>query len=122
METALHIGLENVAVAAVIAVVAWVASFARGRPALAHALWLVVLLKLLTPPLWGVSVEGIFGSRAHVASASEHGPKGWVAAAVESPAEVDVEREDASTPTASPSADESAVEWSVVTPPPTPAR
>src|ERR1700710_504950 len=69
METALHIGLANVVVAGAVAVIATVASLARGRPALAHALWLLVLLKLLTPPLWGVSVERLFGSRAHLAAA-----------------------------------------------------
>lgn len=43
----------NTAVALAIALVAWGAGRA-GRPALAHAAWLLVLVKLLTPPLWQV--------------------------------------------------------------------
>jgi beta-lactamase regulating signal transducer with metallopeptidase domain len=57
METALRMGLTNIAVAALIALVAAGASLIRSRPALAHALWLLVILKLLTPPLWGVDVH-----------------------------------------------------------------
>jgi beta-lactamase regulating signal transducer with metallopeptidase domain len=54
MRTLLEIGLLNAALAAGLAVgVAVVARLVR-RPALAHALWLLVLLKLLTPPLVGV--------------------------------------------------------------------
>jgi beta-lactamase regulating signal transducer with metallopeptidase domain len=49
--------LANVAVAALIALLAAGASLIRSRPALAHALWLLVLLKLLTPPLWGVHID-----------------------------------------------------------------
>jgi beta-lactamase regulating signal transducer with metallopeptidase domain len=48
----LEIALSNAAVSAVLAVVALAAgSMCRRRPALVHGLWLLVLLKLLTPPL-----------------------------------------------------------------------
>jgi beta-lactamase regulating signal transducer with metallopeptidase domain len=57
MDTALHLGLTNVAVAALIAVAAAAFSLIRSRPALSHALWLLVILKLLTPPLWGVRID-----------------------------------------------------------------
>ena len=58
METALDIGLANVAVATGIALLAAAAAWLiRRRPALIHALWLLVLVKLLTPPLWGVRVD-----------------------------------------------------------------
>jgi beta-lactamase regulating signal transducer with metallopeptidase domain len=57
METALHFGLANVVMAAVIALVAAAFSLIRRRPALSHALWLLVILKLLTPPLWGVQID-----------------------------------------------------------------
>lgn len=57
METALRIGLTNIGVGALIALLAAGASLIRSRPALAHALWLLVILKLLTPPLWGVQVD-----------------------------------------------------------------
>src|SRR5260370_16709599 len=33
--------------------------FARQRPALRHGLWLLVLLKLVTPPLWTVPVAWV---------------------------------------------------------------
>src|SRR5262245_45267154 len=51
MSTLLVIGLANAACAAVLALAAWLAGRLRCRPALVHALWLVVLLKLVTPPL-----------------------------------------------------------------------
>src|SRR5256885_1485307 len=60
VETALQIGLANVAVAALIGLFASGASLIRSRPALAHALWLLVLLKLLTPPLWGVKIDRVW--------------------------------------------------------------
>lgn len=46
---------------AVLIVIVWSAArcFARDRPHLAHALWVVVLLKCLTPPLWS-SPTGVF--------------------------------------------------------------
>jgi beta-lactamase regulating signal transducer with metallopeptidase domain len=48
----LHAGLGNAAAAVVLAVVAALATrCCRRRPAVAHGLWLLVLLKLLTPPL-----------------------------------------------------------------------
>src|SRR5205809_5390243 len=44
--------VQNTVVAAVLAgFVALICGVARPRPAVRHALWLVVLLKLLTPPL-----------------------------------------------------------------------
>jgi beta-lactamase regulating signal transducer with metallopeptidase domain len=52
----LHVGLSNALTATLLAVaVAAVARVCR-RPALAHALWLLVLLKLVTPPLLPVSL------------------------------------------------------------------
>ncbi len=50
METLLHIGLSNTLLATALAVVAAAASALTRRPALAHGLWLLVLLKLVTPP------------------------------------------------------------------------
>src|SRR3954447_8800675 len=57
MEIAIQIGLTNIAVAALLAIVAAAASLIRSRPALAHALWFLVILKLLTPPLWDVQID-----------------------------------------------------------------
>ncbi len=54
MDTLLHLGLSNAGTAAVLAVaVAAVARVCR-RPAVLHSLWLLVLLKLLTPPFLAV--------------------------------------------------------------------
>jgi bla regulator protein BlaR1 len=51
MDSLLHAGLSNAAAAAVLAVIAAIAGFFCRRPAVRHALWLLVLLKLVTPPL-----------------------------------------------------------------------
>ena len=51
MDTLLALGLANAACAAVLAVPAYLVSRYGKRPALAHALWLLVLLKLVTPPV-----------------------------------------------------------------------
>jgi beta-lactamase regulating signal transducer with metallopeptidase domain len=47
----LQIGLTNALLATILAVVAALTTAVCRRPALSHALWLVVLVKLLTPPL-----------------------------------------------------------------------
>ena len=52
MENLLHLGLSNAVASAVLALVAAAATFLiRRRPALVHGLWLLVLVKLFTPPL-----------------------------------------------------------------------
>lgn len=58
MNTLVEFGLDNAIMAALLAVV--VALVGRGcrRPALRHTLWLLVLLKLVTPPCWGVDLPG----------------------------------------------------------------
>jgi beta-lactamase regulating signal transducer with metallopeptidase domain len=53
----LEVGLTNAVLATVLAIaVLLIGLVIRRRPALLHALWLVVLIKLLTPPLWSVPV------------------------------------------------------------------
>src|ERR1700722_4927310 len=51
MSALLQIGLTNAMVATAIALLAAAAGKFCRRPALGHALWLLVLLKLVTPPL-----------------------------------------------------------------------
>jgi len=51
MHTVLQTGLSNAVAAIVLALLAACAGRMFRRPALAHALWLLVLLKLITPPL-----------------------------------------------------------------------
>jgi hypothetical protein len=56
VETFLHFGIGNAVMATILAVFAAVAGRCCRRPAVRHALWLLVLLKLLTPPLAPVPV------------------------------------------------------------------
>src|SRR5262245_51575056 len=51
MESLLTVGLVNVVLAALLALVVLVLSRVFRRPALLHALWLLVLLNFLAPPL-----------------------------------------------------------------------
>ena len=52
MGALLHVGLGNAALVAGPACLAWAAGLAcLRRPGLVHGLWLLVLLKLVTPPL-----------------------------------------------------------------------
>ena len=46
------LALANLIVAVMLALVAGMAGLWGRRPALTHALWLLVLLKLITPPLF----------------------------------------------------------------------
>jgi beta-lactamase regulating signal transducer with metallopeptidase domain len=56
METLLHIGLSNAVLATLLALLAAGVSLVCRRPALCHSLWLLVFLKLVTPPLYRVPV------------------------------------------------------------------
>src|SRR5262249_3804492 len=56
MDSLLHIGLSNAVVATLLALVALVVGAVCRRPAVVHGLWLLVLLKLVTPPLVRVPV------------------------------------------------------------------
>ena len=56
VESLLHAGLSNALAAAILATLLAGFGLVARRPALMHALWIVVLLKLITPPLWSVPV------------------------------------------------------------------
>lgn len=73
MLTLLEIAASNVLVALALALLALLVGLCLRRPAIAHALWLLVLLKLLTPPLVRVNVP-------------------WPAAPTSAPAVVEVPR------------------------------
>ncbi len=51
MDMLLQVGLSNAVVALILALIAVVVGFCCRRPAVVHGLWLLVLLKLVTPPL-----------------------------------------------------------------------
>jgi beta-lactamase regulating signal transducer with metallopeptidase domain len=74
VETLMTIGLANAVGASVLALVALTAA-RRRRPALTHALWLLVLLKLVTPPLWQVRFSWPADEPARLAPPSEEGLK-----------------------------------------------
>jgi beta-lactamase regulating signal transducer with metallopeptidase domain len=57
MQTFLEITLTNIGMATALALVAAVVGRLTNRPALSHFLWLLVLLKLVTPPLMPVRVH-----------------------------------------------------------------
>src|SRR5262245_58979236 len=56
MDSLLHIGLSNAIAACALAAVAGIVGCFCRRPAVRHALWLLVLLKLVTPPLIDIPV------------------------------------------------------------------
>jgi beta-lactamase regulating signal transducer with metallopeptidase domain len=59
VETLLRLGLVNAAIATALAIlVAAAGRLLTHRPAVLHCLWLLVLLKLVTPPLWDVPLPG----------------------------------------------------------------
>jgi WD40 repeat protein/beta-lactamase regulating signal transducer with metallopeptidase domain len=59
VRTLLELGLGNAVVATLLALAAWGVSRRWHRPALAHGLWLLVLVKLVTPPLVPLSVPWV---------------------------------------------------------------
>lgn len=51
MDSLLKIALTNAVMALVLALIVWLITLRCKRPALVHGLWVLVLLKLITPPL-----------------------------------------------------------------------
>src|SRR5215471_15146516 len=56
MRMLLETGLSNAVMATALALMAAILSRLCRRPALSHALWLLVLLKLVTPPFFQVAL------------------------------------------------------------------
>src|SRR5579859_624246 len=52
MNVVFQIAIENALVVALLAPLVWALSRLLRRPALTHALWLIVLIKLVTPPIY----------------------------------------------------------------------
>ena len=59
LETFAELALSNILLSALLAVFAWIAHRDGRYPAIAHLLWVVVLLKLLTPPLFHLPLPAI---------------------------------------------------------------
>ena len=51
MNSLFTVGLQNASIACILAVIVWLVTIRARRPAIAHGLWLVVLLNLVIPPL-----------------------------------------------------------------------
>ena len=56
MDAFLHIGLSNAVMATILAVLAACSGWIVRRPAFTHCLWLLVFLKLITPPVHSIPV------------------------------------------------------------------
>jgi bla regulator protein BlaR1 len=54
MDALFQTALSNALLVAAVAPVVWAITKLTAKPALTHALWLVVLLKLIAPPLWSI--------------------------------------------------------------------
>ncbi len=59
-----HFALSNSCLSLVIAIVAWAVQRAGRWPGIAHLLWVLVLAKLLTPPIFSVPIDVGTGSLA----------------------------------------------------------
>ena len=64
MELFLEIGLSNAVVALGLALLAFCAGRMFRRPAVTHGLWLLVLIKLVTPPLAWIPVSVLGAANA----------------------------------------------------------
>src|SRR5213080_3269303 len=74
MHTLLQIGLTNAVAAALLAAGVFAVSRCCRRPALLHGLWLLVLVKLLTPPLFALPVAGLAAVGAAFVGEAEKPP------------------------------------------------
>lgn len=84
----LQFGLSNLLLSLLIAAVAWAVHVSGRWPSVAHLLWLVVLVKLLTPPvvaLPGVALPGWLGDEtaANTQVITQEHPPGWPGAFTE---------------------------------------
>src|SRR6516162_6452741 len=89
MQSFLNIGLSNAVMATILAIIAFFAGWCFRRPAVRHTLWLLVLLKLVTPPVFPLATPLLTSSEdAQAASATEP-----MAAPQESPFTFEVDEE-----------------------------
>ena len=80
MRLLLETGLSNAAAAALLAVAAAAVSRACRRPALTHGLWLLVLLKLVTPPLVRVPVPSPLAEKPPEIARADSASADWIPA------------------------------------------
>ncbi|HEV3120169.1 MAG TPA: hypothetical protein VGY58_24120, partial [Gemmataceae bacterium] len=70
MDALLQVGLSNALVATILALLAAVIGRVCRRPALVHCLWLLVLIKLLTPSFLPYRIPWPQGAKANTANAT----------------------------------------------------
>lgn len=70
----LDLGLTNAVLATLLALLAAAATVVCRRPALVHGLWLLVLLKLITPPLFYVPIPDSWAAQPVTETATEATP------------------------------------------------
>ncbi len=87
MSQLIEIGLTNAALATGLAVLAAAVERLGRRPALGHALWLLVLIKLITPPLVGLPVPWPAAPRPAVVTPEKAAPHAKAPAASARPAQ-----------------------------------
>ena len=68
----LQIGLSNACFSLVLAVAAMLVGAKARRPHLAHMLWLLVFIKLVTPPIVGIPIVSIPGQGETAVAVSDH--------------------------------------------------
>jgi beta-lactamase regulating signal transducer with metallopeptidase domain len=90
MTSLVEVGLSNAAAALLIAIVAVLVGLACRRPALMHALWLLVLIKLVTPPLVRIPVPWGAPPAEETAPAPEPDVAQRLAQLLEEPPDADV--------------------------------
>ena len=77
MPPLMYLALANAACAGVLAVVALAVGRWVRRPALTHCVWLLVLVKLVTPPLFPLSLEWLRRRRRPNAVATPTDESWW---------------------------------------------
>ena len=83
METLVDIGLHNAVLAVPLAVLALILGATKRWPALVHLVWVLVLVRLIMPPVWNVSVPWRLHPTVAVAEPAEAPAEPTAAALIE---------------------------------------
>lgn len=85
METIFQFGISNATIACLLAIVAYSVGVYANRPKLTHLLWILVLVKLVTPPIFNLPLSLIAAPSESVAAkfVSDKDPQGATVAIVD---------------------------------------
>ncbi|MCP5119243.1 MAG: M48 family metalloprotease, partial [bacterium] len=75
----LQFGISNLGISGAIAVAAWAVHATGKRPLISHLLWLLVLAKLVTPPILTVPVVAVPGQNTTAIAAADWNDRGATA-------------------------------------------